>query len=147
MKRSFPVLVALLLIIPASIQAQGWQIKREFTPAHISRSEIAKKGNLFSTVADLTMRDGKEFIIPVTVDKKTLKATFFFASGKTVVLTPEGVETIEGEGYQEYDDIENSVNFLETYIGETCLLNIIAYLVFPYPIDLVFLYFIAITCF
>jgi hypothetical protein len=141
MKKSIALLVALLLITPAGVRAQGDQLKRKFNIVHIGQSEIAKNGNLFSTTAYLTMRDGKEFIITGAVDKKNLTASFSFASGKTVLLTLAGIEIKGGEGYQKYDDIENSTNFIETYVSETCLLNIIGYLIFPYPVNLIFLYY------
>ena len=146
MKKAVVILITLFLI-PSSVLANAEALKGKINVANVQRSEIVKQGTVFSTTAHVTMLDGNEYIIPVTFDRKNLTATFSFASGKTAVLTLAGMVVIEGEGYQEYDDVANSTSFFETYLSNNCLLNILAYLIFPYPIDLIFLYFIIVTCF
>ena len=146
MKKAVVILITLFLI-PSSVLAKAEALKGKINVANVQRSEIVKHGAVFSTTAHVTMLDGNEYIIPVTFDRKNLTATFSFASGKTAVLTLAGMVVIEGEGYQEYDDVANSTSFFETYLSNNCLLNILAYLIFPYPIDLIFLYFIIVTCF
>jgi hypothetical protein len=146
MKKALVILITLFLI-PSSVLAKAEALKGKINVANVQRSEIVKQGTVFSTTAHVTMLDGNEYIIPVTFDRKNLTATFSFASGKTAVLTLAGMVVIEGEGYQEYDDVANSTSFFETYLSNNCLLNILAYLIFPYPIDLIFLYFIIVTCF
>ena len=147
MKKAVVILITLFLIIPSSVLAKAEALKGKINVTNVQRSEIVKQGTVFSTTAHVTMLDGNEYIIPVTFDIKNLTATFSFASGKTAVLNLAGMEVIEGEGYQEYDDVANSTSFFETYLSNNCLLNILAYLIFPYPIDLIFLYFIIVTCF
>ena len=147
MKKAVVILITLFLIIPSSVLAKAEALKGKINISNVRRSEIVKQGTVFSTTAHVTMLDGNEYIIPVTFDRKNLTATFSFASGKTAVLTLAGMVVIEGEGYQEYDDVANSTSFFETYLSNNCLLNILAYLIFPYPIDLIFLYFIIVTCF
>jgi hypothetical protein len=146
MKKALVILITLFLI-QSSVLAKAEALKGKINVANVQRSEIVKQGTVFSTTAHVTMLDGNEYIIPVTFDRKNLTATFSFASGKTAVLTLAGMVVIEGEGYQEYDDVANSTSFFETYLSNNCLLNILAYLIFPYPIDLIFLYFIIVTCF
>jgi hypothetical protein len=146
MKKALVILITLFLI-PSSVLAKAEALKGKINVANVQRSEIVKQGTLFSTTAHVTMLDGNEYIIPVAFDIKNLTATFSFASGRTAVLTLAGTVVIEGEGYQEYDDVANSTSFFETYLSNNCLLNILAYLIFPYPIDLIFLYFIIVTCF
>jgi hypothetical protein len=146
MKKALVILITLFLI-PSSVLAKAEALKGKINVANVQRSEIVKQGTVFSTTAHVTMLDGNEYIIPVTFDRKNLTVTFSFASGKTAVLTLAGMVVIEGEGYQEYDDVANSTSFFETYLSNNCLLNILAYLIFPYPIDLIFLYFIIVTCF
>ncbi len=147
MKKTAAVLITLVLFIPVSCWARGEAIKEKFKIADIDHSEIIENGDLLSTTVDLTMLDGNEFIIPVTIHKKNIIAKFMFASGKTVIASPLGTEVIESEGYQDYDDIDNTIDFFTTYDTTTCLLNVIGFLVTPFPIDLIFLYFIVTTCF
>jgi hypothetical protein len=147
MKKTVAVLITLVLFLPASCWAKGEALKEKFEIADINQSQIIENGNLLSTTVDLTMLDGNEFIIPVTIDKKNITLTFMFASGKTVMVSPSGIEVTEGSGYQDYDDMDNTINFFRTYDTTTCLLNIVGYLITPFPIDLIFLYYIFVTCF
>lgn len=147
MKKALGILIALSLFLPAGVWAKGETLKEKFNIGNVEHSAIIENGSVLSTTATLTMRDGNEFVIPVTIDKKTYTATFAFASGKTVTLSPLGMKVTKGDGYQDYDDIANTVDFIETYDTTTCILNIICFLIIPYPLDLIFVYFIYLTCF
>ena len=147
MKKAVATLITLVLLIPAIGWSKGEALKENFNNiGEIDLSKIIENGHLLSTVVDVTMVDGKEFMIAVAVDKKNIIATFTFASGKTVILSPVGIEVIEGEGYQDYYDIDNMVSF-EPHQSNACLMYIIAYLILPYPLDLLALYYAFVTCF
>ena len=125
MKKLFVLTVAVFMFIPAKVGAECVLCQDETGIRQVEPSEIVENGDFLSTSAHITMADGKEFIIPVTLDKSTLTATLELASGKTVIVKPWDIEVIQEEGYQEYDDIENSTDFIQAYSSYECYLFII----------------------
>lgn len=147
MKKAVASIVALVLLLPAVSWSKGGAFKESISKiADINVSAIEQNGHLLSTVLDIKMIDGKEFLIAVDVDKKNMIATFTFASGNAVMLSPHGIEIIEGEGYQDYDDVDNTIR-MEPHLSNACLINVIAYWILPYPLNLIALYYAFLTCF
>jgi hypothetical protein len=147
MKKAMAMLVTLVLFVPPFCWAYGEALKENIGRiADIDLAEIRENGHLSSTTVDLKMIDGKEFQIAVDVDKNSSIATFTFASGKTAILSPEGIEVIEGEGYQDFDDIDNTENIAPDGFSRACLLNVIGYWILPYPLDEICLYLVFLYC-
>jgi hypothetical protein len=146
MKKAVALLFVLTILVPVSVWANGEGLKEKFNISNVEHSAFIADGSTWSTIAHVTTIDGKEFIIPVSFNKKSLSATFCFASGKTAILSSSGVDIVQGEGYQEFDDVDNSTDIFETYVSDTCILNIIAWIIFPGTIGLIFLIFAVLTC-
>jgi hypothetical protein len=130
-------LIALFIVTPVLVKAECLMCKEKFGVKSVEsigglqkiENSGAQKAIGYSTVIHLTMEDGNEFIIPATANMN-FTATLEFASGKTVIVAPWGVSTIDGAGYQQYDNVQNNVNFMEAYVSSNCILNIVLCLTF-----------------
>ena len=149
MRKTAIVLISFFMFcVPAITWARGEALLEKYEIESLAVVDSDAGDSVINKDIHLKMLDGNEFLIQVSINVKKLEATFLFASGTTVVLSPVGKSAVfQTEGYQEYDDVDNSVKFMETYSTNECLINIIAWLIVPSPLDLIFLYFIVVTCF
>ena len=147
------LIITCVFIIPTNLRAQTGskeKLLEKFNIASIEKQDVEETDGSISAILNITMLDGKEFSIPVLIDKRELKITFEFASGKTVILSASRINETWSQGYQEYDDVENTVLFTDAVspFGTTeCILSIVGYLITPFPLDLIFVYLIYISCF
>jgi hypothetical protein len=158
MKKSVQLaFIALCILAPAIVKAETGCLfcKERFGIKSVESLDAAQKENgvsaakndiLFLDTLQLKMLDDTEFIIPLKVSGN-LTATLEFASGTTAVVTPWGVSIIAGAGYQQHDDVQNTINFMETYASNNCILYVILCIaLFYFYLALVFCYLALVTC-
>ena len=145
------VIAASFILIPAIVKAECRLCKEKFGIQSVERFDdvnfsTAKKDTVLSTTVHLTMLDGNEFFIPVKVGKN-FTATLEFASGKTAIVTPWGVSVVEGTGYQQFDNVQNNVDFMGTYVDSDCIIDLILCFGFgAFIVGLIFCYFAYQNC-
>jgi len=131
-------LIALFILTPVMVKAECLMCKEKFGVKSVENlgglqkindASGANKVIGYSTVIHLTMEDGNEFIIPARANMN-MTVTLEFASGKTIIAAPWGMSTIDGAGYQQYDNVQNNVNFMEAYVSNNCVVDIILCLAF-----------------
>lgn len=147
MKRLVVPLVIICILLPSAAGA-GCDACRDGFPIRTIEylNMQAGEGELTLTIC-LAMSDGKEFIIPVTF-YDDMRATLSFASGTTVEARPGSVEVIAGDGYQRYDDIDNTTDFFVAYDSTECLIAAVLCLTTGFTgIGLLFCYWAYVACF
>lgn len=144
-----PVLfLCALLLFPAVTSAQSPQLLERFGIAGVHCLECSREGAVLFKTLQISMSDGTEFVVPTVIDTVNRTVVAACASGDMVVYGPNGSAALlrAPAGERGFDDIDNSVRLVESYSTEACLLNVLGWLVMPYPLDLVFLYFAVLTC-
>jgi hypothetical protein len=147
MKKVIVLLVSIFVFLPSAAGAHCDACRGAFQIRHIDCLDMhAGDGALTITVC-LTMSDGREYIVPVTV-YDDLRARLEFASGTTIEARPGSIEIFSGDGYQQFDDIDNTTSFLVAYDSTECLIAAVLCLTTGFTgVGLLFCYWAYVACF